>query len=98
MLILDAESKRVRRTLYHDLEDATGWRLFNDDLSAYAGDDILLYFEVYNNSTRDAARTWMFVDDLQMNVCPAGITPTPTPTPILDQTLYLPHLLQPSLP
>lgn len=41
------------------------WQYFRVDLEGYAGRDIVLYFEVYNNGT-SGRRTWMYVDDVSV--------------------------------
>ena len=56
------------------------WKYTTFDLTSYQGRDLVLYFEVYNNSTGSSGRTWMYVDDVSVLAC-TGPTPTPTPVP-----------------
>jgi len=53
------------------LEDTRTWTEVTYDLSAYTGQDIVLYFNVYNNGWGDK-RTWMYVDDVRVDVCHWG--------------------------
>ena len=62
-------------------EDDGVWKHASFDLSQYTGRDLVLYFEVYNNSTDADGRTWMYVDDVSVQSCLGSIdTPTSTPT------------------
>ncbi len=45
------------------------WREASFDLTAYRGKSIVLYFETYNDSTGASGRTWMFLDDVSLEVC-----------------------------
>ena len=49
--------------------NSTAWREVSLDLSAYRGNDVVLYFETYNDSTSSTGRTWMFLDDVSLEVC-----------------------------
>ncbi|GAB4556577.1 MAG: hypothetical protein Kow0047_00170 [Anaerolineae bacterium] len=74
-------------TSYTVLKDLTGtelsgtnkWTFRSFDLTAYKGRTVVLYFEVYNNSTGSTGRTWMYVDDVSVQACPE----TPTLPPVL---------------
>jgi hypothetical protein len=50
------------------LNSAT-WREATFDLTAYRGKSVVLYFETYNDSTGAIGRTWMYLDDVSLNVC-----------------------------
>lgn len=62
--------QRVRR---HD----NGWQQTVVDLSAYRGQTVYLYLNVYNNG--NGAATWAYIDDVQIDTC-GGATPAPTAT------------------
>ena len=83
LLTLDGRAltilQRVRR---HD----SGWQQTVVDLSAYRGQTVYLYFNVYNNG--NGAATWAYIDDVQLDTC-AGATPAPTATPIPTNTLVV---------
>lgn len=57
------------------------WKQLSFNLTAYRGRDVVLYFEVYNDSTGATGRTWMYVDDVRVQSCNAP-SPTPTVTPV----------------
>ncbi len=74
---------------YTVLADLTGQRLegFNEwtyqtfDLTPYKGRTVVLYFEVFNNSTGSTGRTWMYIDDVSVQAC----AEPPTPPPVLAE-------------
>ncbi|NUQ38315.1 MAG: hypothetical protein HUU23_11070 [Caldilineales bacterium] len=78
-----------RATLLHTLSHAQAWQPFTFDLTPYAGETLRLYFQVYNNDTGPAGRSWMYVDDVTLLTCEQP-TPTPTvtatPTPTVTAT------------
>ena len=49
--------------------NSTVWREASFDLTAYRGKSVVIYFETYNDSTSAAGRTWMFLDDVSLEVC-----------------------------
>ncbi len=57
--------RQLLRTISHD----PAWRYASFDLSALRGQDLILYFEVFNNETTATGRTAMFVDDVSLYVC-----------------------------
>lgn len=63
--------QRVRRN------DA-GWQQSVLDLTEYAGQTFVLYFNVINYGS---GRTWTFIDDVELIVCPLGPDPRPTQHP-----------------
>ena len=79
MLLLEPGTYAHVATLMQGLEDDGVWKKRVFDLTAYAGQGLVLYFEVYNTSTSADGRTWMFLDDVSLQSC-TGITPTATPT------------------
>ena len=85
VLLLDTSYALVA-TVMEVLEDDAAWKLRTFDLTAYGGQSLVLYFEVYNDSTAAGAhRTWMFLDDVSLQLC-TGPTPTPTNTPTSTPT------------
>ena len=78
-----------RARLLTVLENDRVWKERAFDLTAYAGESLRLYFQVYNDDVA-AQRTWMFVDDISLLACPpATATPTVTPTPTPSPTATL---------
>jgi hypothetical protein len=67
VLILQQDCYNWLATLMRELSNDGTWTLYSYDLSAFAGQDILLYFNVINNG--DGERTWMYVDDVQVQGC-----------------------------
>ena len=51
------------------LENAEEWRWWVCDLTPYRGRNIVIYWEVYNDDRLTGPRTWMFVDDVSVQVC-----------------------------
>jgi hypothetical protein len=81
VLLLKPSSYTLLRNLMQVLQNDTTWRRAAFDLTPYRGQQLVLYFEVYNDSTGSAGRTWMFLDDVSVQACrPATPTATPTPT------------------
>jgi hypothetical protein len=67
LLILQQDCFNWLATLMRTLSNDGVWAQHNYDLSVFAGQDILLYFNVINNG--DGERTWMYVDDVQVQAC-----------------------------
>ncbi len=81
VLLLEPGSYAPIATLLRVLENDGVWKWASFDLSAYRGRGLVLYFEVYNDSTAAAGRTWMFVDDISVRTCSEPqASPTPTAT------------------
>jgi hypothetical protein len=72
-LILDRRYNILQRIVYSNRNDGT-WISQTADLMAYRGRRINLYFDVINNGRN--GRTWMFVDDVSLQVCTGGTTAT----------------------
>jgi hypothetical protein len=68
-------------TLMKGLENDRTWKQAQFDLTRYAGRKVTLSFEVFNNRTGPKGRTWMFVDDVSVQVCRKVNAPPPTPSP-----------------
>ena len=79
------------KTLMKGQENDRRWKQASFDLTAYRGMSLVLYIEVFNDSTGSTGRTWMYVDDVSVLACPKQppapaptATPSPTPTPAVD--------------
>ena len=79
-LILDAGYDLVA-TVMRRSSNTQSWQYMTADLMPYRGQDIVIYFNVYNNGS-GGRRTSMYVDEVSVSVCspPATVTPTPVPT------------------
>lgn len=77
LLLLKPGTYAVLTTLWRGLQDAGDWQAATIDLTPYRGQTVVLYFEVYNDSTTAAGRSWLFVDDVSLVACssPAVIGP-----------------------
>jgi len=64
--VLD-EQMQVDRVLMDTLSDDGVWSNATFDLSDYAGRTVTIYFNVSNDG--DGARTWMYLDDVSLEVC-----------------------------
>ncbi|MCO5211474.1 MAG: hypothetical protein M9936_17415 [Caldilinea sp.] len=60
------------------------WRQRSFDLSAYAGQRVIVYFNVYNDGRN--GRAWNYLDSVEVLACTGSATPAPTPTPIATPT------------
>ena len=69
VLLLRPGTYTLLKTLTKSLLNLGEWRLAEFDLSAYAGQSVVVYFEVYNDNTAAAPRTWMYVDDVSVTTC-----------------------------
>ena len=69
MLLLRPGTYGILATLMKSLSNANDWQPATFDLSAYRGQSVVLYFEVYNDDIAAGPRTWMFVDDASVRVC-----------------------------
>ncbi len=74
---------RVERSFA--LAKAGEWQQQSFDLSAFAGQTVALYFNVYNNGA--GGQQWRYIDQVELVACaPSSETPTATPTPTLAAT------------
>ena len=69
ILLLRPGSYGLLATLMKTFENTTDWRAATFDLSAYRGQSVVLYFEVYNDDISAGPRTWMFVDEVSVQAC-----------------------------
>jgi len=76
VLLLDPFTFAIRETLHRRLEQADRWLSAAHDLTRYRGQNLLLYFSVYNDNIVSGPAAWMFVDDVSLLAC-AGPTPAP---------------------
>ena len=67
VLILQAGCYNWLATLMRDRSNDGTWTQYSYDLTAFAGQDIVVYFNTINNG--NGLRTWMFVDDVQVLAC-----------------------------
>jgi hypothetical protein len=69
MLILASDYSRVLATVLATNDNTQTWTYKSFDLTAFGGQTIVLYFDVCNDGRWDGKRSWMYVDDVQVNVC-----------------------------
>lgn len=69
VLLLKPGSYALLTTLVKMLRSADEWQWASFDLSAYRGQSVVLYFEVYNDDISSGPTTWMFVDDVSVQAC-----------------------------
>ena len=71
--LLDARTLTVIAEIMNTLVQDSAWTLYHFDLTAYAGQEVAIYFDVNNNDVNDGMPTWMVVDDVSVLACtPAG--------------------------
>jgi hypothetical protein len=68
----------TKRILYRDLRNTGFWQEESVDLTHFLGETFYVYFNAYNNG--NGLRTWMFLDNVRLEICYTEPTPTPTPT------------------
>ena len=78
MLVLDSNFNIIN-TLIWQISDSRAWTEYQFNLAAYAGKTIWLHFGTYNDGLDGISS--MFVDDVSLDICPGGGSPTPTATP-----------------
>ena len=66
-ILLLTTSYRQLRILQRGLAQDRGWQPVRYDLTAQAGQDVVLYLNAYNDG--DGRRSWMYVDDVRLIVC-----------------------------
>jgi hypothetical protein len=69
VLLLEPGTYRLVSVVMVTLENSPTWQELVFDLSVYRGRSVVLYFETYNDSAEAATRTWMFLDDVRVEVC-----------------------------
>ncbi len=83
VLVLDSNF-HIIKTLVWQLSNSRAWTQYQFSLAEYAGKTIWLHFGTTNDGVGGV--TSMFVDDVTLDLCQGGITPTPSPTPTLTPT------------
>ena len=78
-LILDY-NYRPLATVFRNSSNAGQWRRVEYDLTRFKNQTINIYFNALNNGT-GGRRTWMYVDEVYVNICTDPQPPTATPTP-----------------
>ena len=68
VLILQSGCYNWLATLMRERSNDGVWTQYTYDLSSFAGQDIVVYFNVINNGWSNL-RTWMYVDDVQVQAC-----------------------------
>ena len=77
VLVLDSNFNIINTLIWQRSNNHT-WTSYQFNLAGYSGKTIWLHFGTYNDGLNGI--TSMFVDDVSLEICPAG-SPTPTPTP-----------------
>ena len=68
VLVLQADCYNWLATLMRARSNDGAWTQYTYDVSAFAGQDIVIYFNAINDGI-GGQRTWMYVDDVQVQVC-----------------------------
>jgi len=66
-ILLLNPSFHVLRVLQHSLGTDATWQPVRFDLVAYRGQTVVVYNNTYNDG--NGRRSWMYIDDMQLNVC-----------------------------
>ncbi len=69
-LVLDSRSHDILAELLRVHENDRAWKSVTFDMAPYRGAQIDVAFQVHNNSTGPTGRTWTFVDDASLTLCP----------------------------
>ncbi|MBV8655889.1 MAG: hypothetical protein JO160_07565, partial [Candidatus Eremiobacteraeota bacterium] len=88
--IYDATTGKPIKTVFITNRNATAWKEYRADLSAYAGRNVYLAFGVIGSSAHRSKTIGQLVDDVSLS----GFTGTPTPPP--QQTLPCPAAAAPT--
>lgn len=81
-LILAPGSYGLLAKVLRENSDSRIWTEVTYDLGAYRGQSIVIYFNVINNGIGNK-RTWMYVDEVEVNVCRWATVTPPPPTPTM---------------
>jgi len=74
-LLLRPGTYALLKVLLKTLGNADGWLQARVDLTAYRGQSVVLYYEVYNDNVSSGPRTWMFLDDVSLRACRSAPVP-----------------------
>lgn len=77
-LILLSPSLQPIQILRRELRNDNVWVQDVVDLTPYRGQSLYIYFNAYNDSNN--SRTWMYLDDVRLNLC-GGVVATPYAAP-----------------
>ncbi len=77
-LILLSPGLQPIQILRRELRNDSIWVQDVVDLTAYRGQPLYIYFNAYNDSNN--SRTWMYLDDVRLNVC-GGVVAAPYAAP-----------------
>jgi len=79
LVIFNADGSAIQGKPWRSHNDSKMWNQVSFDLSAWRGQTIQLYFNVYNDGK--GGRAAMFLDDVSLSACPAAVTKTVAPPP-----------------
>jgi len=77
LVIFNADGSAIQGKPWRSHNDSRLWNQASFDLSAWRGQTIQLYFNVYNDGV--GGRAAMFLDDVSLSACPVPVTKTVTP-------------------
>lgn len=78
VVLLDATGSSILAKPWYSHNDSRLWNQMSFDLTPLHGQTVQLYFNVYNDGLGGKAA--MFLDDVSLQACAGGGTPTPTGT------------------
>jgi hypothetical protein len=95
-LILLSPALQPIKILRRELSNSAVWQEDVVDLTPYRGQSFYIYFNAYNDG--NGARTWMYLDNVVLNVCGVGgtgiysdralVAPTPPAIPLTPIATY----------
>ncbi len=78
VLVLDSNFNIIQYLVWQ-VSNSQAWTQYQFNLAGFAGKTIWLHFGTYNDGLDGVSS--MYVDDVTLDVCPGGGSPTPTVTP-----------------
>ncbi len=78
VLVLDSNFNIIQYLVWQ-ISNSQAWTQYQLNLAGFAGKTIWLHFGTFNDGLEGVSS--MFVDDVTLDVCPGGGSPTPTPGP-----------------
>ncbi len=78
LIILNSQGNPIYRA-WTSISNANAWQTLEFDLSQYMGMTIGIYFNVFNDGAGGVSA--MYIDDVTLELCPGGPSPTVSPTP-----------------
>ena len=93
LVLLNADGTVILGKPWQSHNDSRLWNRAQFDLTAWRGQTLQLYFNVYNDGI--GGRAAMFLDDVSLSSCPAPVTAppptiTPTRTPVIPVVTCVP--------